>query len=61
MQSNLSTNTTVVLALLFFVRRLPSFDLSAKEVLQFCTECVLNEDEDSECEIPEAFFDDLMP
>ena len=38
-----------------------SFDLSAKEVLEFCTECVLNDDEDSQCEIPEAFYGELTP
>jgi hypothetical protein len=38
-----------------------SFDFSAKEVLEFCKECVLNEDENSECEVPEAFYGQVKP
>jgi hypothetical protein len=58
MPSNLS-NTKVVPAVFLLVR--PSFNFSPKEVLEFCNECVLNEDENSECEIPETFYDRLKP
>lgn len=33
------------------------FDLSAKQVREFCEECVLSEDEEP-CDVPEKFLDD---
>ncbi|KAL3940609.1 MAG: hypothetical protein SGBAC_004893 [Bacillariaceae sp.] len=36
------------------------FDFSPAEVLQFCTDCVLSEDEEP-CDIPDGFYDKLMP
>lgn len=42
-----------------------AFNLSPREVIQFCKECVLSEDEDP-CDIPDGFYNDddddkLMP
>jgi hypothetical protein len=33
-----------------------SFDFSPEEVIKFCTDCVLSEDQE-ECDVPEAFYD----
>jgi hypothetical protein len=35
-------------------------ELSAREVLEFCSDCVLSED-DEPCVIPEAFFKEDEP
>jgi hypothetical protein len=37
------------------------FELGPKEVLSFCTECVLSESEDDHCDVPDGFYDKLMP
>mmetsp|Transcript_6166 Transcript_6166/g.15752 ORF Transcript_6166/g.15752 Transcript_6166/m.15752 type:complete len:190 (+) Transcript_6166:253-822(+) len=34
------------------------FSLTPQQVLEFCEECVLSEDEDAICNVPEAFFDE---
>ena len=36
------------------------YHLSATEVLEFCTECVLSEEEEP-CDVPDAMFDGLSP
>lgn len=36
------------------------FELDPHEVIKFCTECVLSEDEEP-CEVPEGFYDNLRP
>mmetsp|Transcript_52096 Transcript_52096/g.79107 ORF Transcript_52096/g.79107 Transcript_52096/m.79107 type:complete len:160 (-) Transcript_52096:230-709(-) len=36
------------------------FEMSPQEVIKFCTECVLSEEEE-ECDIPDGFYDKLMP
>mmetsp|Transcript_7181 Transcript_7181/g.9115 ORF Transcript_7181/g.9115 Transcript_7181/m.9115 type:complete len:158 (-) Transcript_7181:474-947(-) len=36
------------------------FHLSPKEVMAFCTDCVLSEDEES-CDVPDAMLDGLSP
>jgi len=37
------------------------FQYSPQQVLEFCEECVLNDDEDSSCDIPDAFYEGLEP
>lgn len=37
------------------------YEMSPEQVIAFCTECVLSEDEDGECEIPEGFYDKPRP
>jgi hypothetical protein len=37
------------------------YDLSPQDVIKFCTECVLSEDEDGECPIPDGFYDKPRP
>lgn len=37
------------------------YDMSPEQVIAFCTECVLSESEDGECEIPEGFYDKPRP
>lgn len=32
------------------------FDMDPSEVVKFCTECVLSEDEEP-CDVPEVFYD----
>ena len=39
---------------------LPSFDMSPEEVLKFCEECVLSDDQDP-CDVPDAFYDKISP
>ena len=34
--------------------------MSPEKVIEFCTECVLSEEQE-ECEIPDGFYDKLMP
>mmetsp|Transcript_18482 Transcript_18482/g.33025 ORF Transcript_18482/g.33025 Transcript_18482/m.33025 type:complete len:213 (+) Transcript_18482:121-759(+) len=34
------------------------FEMDAREVLTFCQECVLSEEEDAMCDVPESLFDD---
>lgn len=36
------------------------FSLSPIEVVQFCKECVLPEDDEHECAIPEAMYSDII-
>jgi hypothetical protein len=36
------------------------YHLSATEVMEFCTECVLSEEEEP-CDVPDAMFDGLSP
>mmetsp|Transcript_32948 Transcript_32948/g.96155 ORF Transcript_32948/g.96155 Transcript_32948/m.96155 type:complete len:163 (+) Transcript_32948:69-557(+) len=36
------------------------YHMSPEEVIKFCTDCVLSEDE-GECDIPEGFYDQLRP
>jgi hypothetical protein len=38
-----------------------SLELSARQVMEFCSDCVLSESEDVPCVIPEAFFKDDEP
>jgi hypothetical protein len=33
-----------------------SFDFTPEEVVKFCTDCVLSEDEEA-CDVPDAFYD----
>jgi len=35
---------------------LHSFEFSPEEVMEFCNDCVLSEDEEP-CDIPDAFYD----
>jgi hypothetical protein len=35
------------------------YDMSPQEVIKFCTECVLSEDENAECDLPAAFFNNV--
>ena len=37
------------------------YELSPEDVLKFCTDCVLSEDEDGECPITDAFYDKPRP
>lgn len=37
------------------------YELSPEDVIKFCTECVLSEDEDGECPIPDGFYDKPRP
>ncbi len=37
------------------------YHMSPQQVIAFCTECVLSESEDAECEIPEGFYDRPRP
>ncbi|KAG7359321.1 hypothetical protein IV203_015910 [Nitzschia inconspicua] len=37
------------------------YEMSPEQVIAFCTECVLSEDEDGECQIPDAFYDKPRP
>lgn len=37
------------------------FEMSPQQVITFCTECVLSESEDGECEIPEGYYDKPRP
>ena len=34
------------------------FKLSPSQVIEFCSDCVLNDDEDALCDIPDAFYGD---
>ena len=45
----------------FSIHSLPrSYHMSPEEVIKFCTDCVLSEEE-GECDIPEGFYDQLRP
>ena len=46
-----------VFLLINFINR---FDLSPHDVIKFCTDCVLSEEEEP-CDVPEGFYDELMP
>jgi len=35
------------------------YEMSPQQVIEFCTECVLSEDEDAECDLPAAFFNNV--
>jgi hypothetical protein len=35
------------------------YDMTPQQVIAFCTECVLSEDEDAECDLPAAFFNNI--
>jgi hypothetical protein len=37
------------------------YHMTPEQVIEFCTDCVLSEDEDSECPIPEGFYDNPRP
>jgi hypothetical protein len=37
------------------------YEMSPQQVIAFCTECMLSEDEDGECEIPDGFYDKPRP
>ena len=35
------------------------YDLTPQQVIEFCTECVLSDDVEKECDIPDAFFNNV--
>jgi hypothetical protein len=37
------------------------YEMTPEQVIAFCTDCVLSEDEDAECPIPDAFYDKPRP
>lgn len=37
------------------------YELGPEDVLKFCEECVLSEEEDNECDVPEAFYEKEPP
>lgn len=38
-----------------------SYKLGPEDVIKFCTDCVLSDEEGGECELPEKFYDGPTP
>ena len=59
-KTNEQVSSNIIASLLFLLFWVCSFEMGPEEVVEFCANCVLSEEEEP-CDIPDGFYDKLMP